>query len=337
MALDTRSKRASAIGLMLPFVLNLPAPDGTVAAGDRQHLAHAYSGIPSVANLDTRAKRASGLRVGRPWFNVQPLPDGTVAYVDRALGAMAYSGIAAGIAAPTGVVDIRINANAYGTSLGFGTAAVIILGQGITVAGPSGSADVTITASAVGDVIESLGPATVSAVVTASPVLLGFGTASVAVTAAAPSVKLASGTANLAVTAAASASGGPASGQGVGSADVAVNVTAAGTFAARGIEALVAMTSTALGTLLASASVQVSIDAAATGDDGVPDPVTGTATVTIGASAIGSLIAPAPAATPVPSAKVIDFKSISDYYNARAPRVAVYTFSSGRKFFESGN
>lgn len=43
--LDTRSKRASSVGLLLPFLAVPPLPDGTLGAGDRQHIAFSYSGI----------------------------------------------------------------------------------------------------------------------------------------------------------------------------------------------------------------------------------------------------------------------------------------------------
>ena len=47
--LDTRSKRASSVGLWLAFVLAPPLPDATIAAGDRQHAALSYSGILATA------------------------------------------------------------------------------------------------------------------------------------------------------------------------------------------------------------------------------------------------------------------------------------------------
>ena len=49
MAIDTRSKRASSAGVMLPFLLTPPTPDGTVDQGDRQHGAWMYSGILAAA------------------------------------------------------------------------------------------------------------------------------------------------------------------------------------------------------------------------------------------------------------------------------------------------
>lgn len=50
MALDTRSKRASSVGLLLAFVLAAPLADGTFSQGDRQHLAATYSGIEAAGS-----------------------------------------------------------------------------------------------------------------------------------------------------------------------------------------------------------------------------------------------------------------------------------------------
>jgi hypothetical protein len=55
--LDTRSKRASSVGILSLFVLAPPLPDGTIDQGDRQHIAWSYSGIlagapPSIDLLD---------------------------------------------------------------------------------------------------------------------------------------------------------------------------------------------------------------------------------------------------------------------------------------------
>lgn len=47
--LDNRSKRASSVGILLPFLLAVPAPDGTIAQADRQHAAHTYSGIAALS------------------------------------------------------------------------------------------------------------------------------------------------------------------------------------------------------------------------------------------------------------------------------------------------
>lgn len=45
MAIDSRDKRASAIGLALAWARTAPVPDGTLSAADRQHIAGAYRGI----------------------------------------------------------------------------------------------------------------------------------------------------------------------------------------------------------------------------------------------------------------------------------------------------
>lgn len=47
--LDTRSKRASSVGLLLAFVLAPPLPDATLDQGDRQHIARSYSGVLAAA------------------------------------------------------------------------------------------------------------------------------------------------------------------------------------------------------------------------------------------------------------------------------------------------
>lgn len=51
MAIDTASKRGSIIVGTLPF------PDGTIAAGDRQHTVNMYSGI--AAGLPTEEEEVS--------------------------------------------------------------------------------------------------------------------------------------------------------------------------------------------------------------------------------------------------------------------------------------
>jgi len=45
MAVDTRNKRASCLGLGLAALLVLPAPDAAVETGDRAHVAYCYAGI----------------------------------------------------------------------------------------------------------------------------------------------------------------------------------------------------------------------------------------------------------------------------------------------------
>lgn len=54
MAIDTRDKRASAIGVALPWRSLLPAPDGVLDQGDRQQVALHYRGI-AAANPSPQA------------------------------------------------------------------------------------------------------------------------------------------------------------------------------------------------------------------------------------------------------------------------------------------
>jgi len=55
MALDTRSKRASSVGLLLAFMLAPVLPDATLSQGDRQHAAQTYSGILAAVLVDPDA------------------------------------------------------------------------------------------------------------------------------------------------------------------------------------------------------------------------------------------------------------------------------------------
>ena len=50
MAVDTRNKRASAIGVGLSVALLLPLADGTVGQADRQQTAYQYSGIAAAVS-----------------------------------------------------------------------------------------------------------------------------------------------------------------------------------------------------------------------------------------------------------------------------------------------
>jgi len=47
--LDTRSKRASSVQLLVPSTLAPVLPDATLDQGDRQHIALSYSGIAAAA------------------------------------------------------------------------------------------------------------------------------------------------------------------------------------------------------------------------------------------------------------------------------------------------
>ncbi len=68
MAVDTLSKRVSALNMSLPI------PDGTISAGDRQHVLWTYSGIlaglPAAVNIIgqlLRFKRPEVLMILRRW------------------------------------------------------------------------------------------------------------------------------------------------------------------------------------------------------------------------------------------------------------------------------
>ena len=47
--LDTRSKRASSVQMLVPSLAAPVLPDGTIGQGDRQHIAWTYSGILAAA------------------------------------------------------------------------------------------------------------------------------------------------------------------------------------------------------------------------------------------------------------------------------------------------
>lgn len=51
MALDTKDKRGSSIGVARPWSLILPTPDGAVNQGDRQQTAWSYRGISAIQGV----------------------------------------------------------------------------------------------------------------------------------------------------------------------------------------------------------------------------------------------------------------------------------------------
>ncbi len=53
MAVDTRNKRASILGLALASAIVFPNPDGTIDNPDRQQTAYSYSGISSIPVVPT--------------------------------------------------------------------------------------------------------------------------------------------------------------------------------------------------------------------------------------------------------------------------------------------
>lgn len=52
MALDTRNKRASAVGVTLAALVMLPAPDASIVVADRQQVSACYAGISSFIGYD---------------------------------------------------------------------------------------------------------------------------------------------------------------------------------------------------------------------------------------------------------------------------------------------
>jgi len=61
--LDTRSKRASSVQVMAPYILSPVLPDGTLSQGDRQHIAWTYSGILAAGAAEGQpyTKRIGGI------------------------------------------------------------------------------------------------------------------------------------------------------------------------------------------------------------------------------------------------------------------------------------
>lgn len=110
MALDSRDKRASALGIGLAFLFGALTPDGSISAADRQHIAGAYRGVlvaeatPS-GDIDTRDKRASTLGIGLGFLVAAPVPDGALSAEDRQHIAGAYRAISAQSLSPPQVTS----------------------------------------------------------------------------------------------------------------------------------------------------------------------------------------------------------------------------------------
>jgi len=313
----------------------LPEPDGTVGQEDRAHLAGVYAGLDYVSGINTATRRASALRIMRPYMLVLPLPDSAIDSPDRALLGLAYSGSALVAADPAAQGSVQVTASAVATILASGTCSVSVNATGLMTTPPAvNTASVSITASASADVIETARPAAIVISAAAGGVKLAAATASTTVTCAAFGVLVSGALCSVNITAAAAEAGGLTVGQGVADVDVAVLADARGTTLASGSCTGPSLFATARGTSLGIANVGVVVQAFASGDDGVPDPTSGTASVTILCSASGTLITPSQPGARGPTSKTIDFKSIADYYNARLPRVASYEFSGGRRFYQ---
>lgn len=244
----------------------------------------------------------------------------------------------------SGSVSVVVTATGSGSggavaAVGQADSTVLASARGVLLA--TAAVSLVCSVQAVGTVIVTAAPVFVeieASGTTGIPVQLATGTVNVVASASATGQSLGRGQADVAVT----ASGVEADTvliPATGTALAAVIVTAAGSFTGSTLASTTTITAnaSAYGTLLSKGTVTTAVTAAATGDDGIPDPTHGEATITISVMALGQLVAPAINPTPVPTAKSIDFRAIADYYNARSPKVPVYTFSSGRKFFESGS
>jgi hypothetical protein len=79
MAIDTASRRASAMNFSRGHTVAMPVPDGTVSQEDRQHLAYMYAGIQAGAAVfapsDTGQFRHG---IGRIRIEHQPLLRGVM-------------------------------------------------------------------------------------------------------------------------------------------------------------------------------------------------------------------------------------------------------------------
>lgn len=69
MAVDTRSKRASVLGIGLVAALTLPQPDATVGQADRQHVALSYAGVAAAEDGSVAATADVTIRM-RPDVSV---------------------------------------------------------------------------------------------------------------------------------------------------------------------------------------------------------------------------------------------------------------------------
>lgn len=63
MAINTRDRRSSCIGIDLLFVHVWPNPDGAIADQDRQHIGLVYRGISTIASTLMAMERSIARRV----------------------------------------------------------------------------------------------------------------------------------------------------------------------------------------------------------------------------------------------------------------------------------
>ena len=68
--LDTRSKRASSVNILKPFMADLVLPDATISQGDRQHIVFAYSGILAAASSTLTWSWALEAYISAAWVDI---------------------------------------------------------------------------------------------------------------------------------------------------------------------------------------------------------------------------------------------------------------------------
>ena len=81
MALDTKQKRSSAIGINLPFVVLFPDPDGAVSQADRQDVGYSYAGILAAGAVIGQISRILLAYESAAVFTLVPLQVGNGGWV----------------------------------------------------------------------------------------------------------------------------------------------------------------------------------------------------------------------------------------------------------------
>lgn len=61
MAVDTRNKRASVLGVGLLAALVLPAPDSSLSSGDRAQLTGSYAGLDAISPIQPEGVDATAI------------------------------------------------------------------------------------------------------------------------------------------------------------------------------------------------------------------------------------------------------------------------------------
>ena len=126
MAIDSRNKRASALGLAFALLVQLPLADGAVSTTDRQQVAGSYAGtVPLSPSLTSREVRAGALGAARPWMVQLPLADGGgINESERAQASWTYGGIDLSGIIIDGIHDIATDVLLAQEATIFGTASI---------------------------------------------------------------------------------------------------------------------------------------------------------------------------------------------------------------------